>query len=156
MYIKNNKITEFFNILNLKPKEWFNIEGFHRDKIYMIDSHLDVWVKDAAFPENVHPANITIDRFLIGTHKIVKLPPQLSQREMIAIEYLKTCGCKYVVKQQSGEVCGFTCEPYFETLYDEWTVPNNVKMYSPKFKFECGIDISFIHWDDNKPYYIGD
>ena len=133
---------DVFKLLGLSPDEVFRIDNFFNTD-YKITQELNVYMY--AGRECWLKSEYTIADFLNGTLKIYKKPVP-TEKEQLAIDYAKARGCKWIAKDKDDLIYAFTEKPHKTRTV--WNVENG------EF-YVINIPISFIHWDDEEPYYIG-
>lgn len=148
-----NEITkEIFEFLNVEPDEIFRIEGstnyfkINKDlQLYLAHSQKNVFKK---LWELCGP-HLTISNLLVGKATIEKIIYP-TEKEQIAINYAKACGCNWLAKDKNNKIYAYEKKPV-KTHYEEW-VCEKISDTSILIK----IPISFLSWNDTEPYYIGD
>lgn len=135
-------VNKIFELLGVQPKEEFYLIGkpAENDINYYLDSSLNVygWYDDG----KAYKSNISIQDILINKVKIIK-NKKPSKAEQIAIEYAKACGCKWMAKDQNGDIYAYKHKP--EKLEDMW------KDEISKFYLKIEISMSFLSWMDTEP-----
>lgn len=129
-----------FDKLKLKPYEEFKLEG--ENILYRLDEQLNIEAKftGIGWRTSAH----TIQSILNGTYSIIKIP---SKEDLIVINYAKLCGFKWIAKDKNGLIHMYKDKPV-KRNNDEWSaVCTFSKLYYP---------VSFLSWEDEEPYYIGD
>ena len=137
---------DIFKLLGLSPDEVFRIDDFFNTD-YKITQDLNVYLY--AGRECWLKSEYTIADFLNGTLKIYKKPVP-TEKAQLAIDYAKTCGCKSLTENRSGKISAFDTKPF--KIGSMWVC----KGEGYTAGLQIGIPISFINWDDEEPYYIGD
>lgn len=140
------KARKIFDILGVEPVEEFRIvrDGmlcrFSEDLTLQCKIGERLW--DAV--ENTD----TYRKIISGETKIIKIPKPTKEDEIV-IAYAKLCGCKYIAKDENGKCKAFETRP--EKIDTRWwkSLPN-AKI------IELGYNLSFLSWEDEKPYYIGE
>lgn len=151
-----NEITkEIFKFLNVEPDEIFRIEG--HTNYYKINKDLQLFL--SATEKTCNKKNwslsgpyLTIADFLCERKKIKKIKKIIkpTEKEQIAINYAKACGCNWLAKDKNNKIYAYEKKPV-KTHYEEW-VCEKINDISILIK----IPISFLSWNDTEPYYIGD
>ena len=138
-----DRINKVFEILGVKPNECFKIKG--SIGLYRIDDNLKLHCS-ALRNEDVerNSSNAIIIDILRGKKVISPTP---TEKEQLAIDYAKALGCKWIAKDKEDLFYAFTEKPHKMTTV--WNAKN-------REHYVINIPISFIHWDDEEPYYIGD
>ena len=147
-----NEITkEIFEFLNVEPEQVFRIE--YSKNYYKINEWLQVFFCDSI--KNVNKnlwtlcgPHITIAHFITKQKKIKKIIMP-TEKEQLAINYARACGCNWLAKDKNGEVYAYPTKPQ----------KSDIMWFREDTSFEiveiC-IPISFLSWEDKTPYYIGD
>ena len=143
---------QIFEMLGIESGEEFKFrlnDGKISNTSYKIDRDLDVLYSDCGdwyFCEG----NVLRD-ILVGDYKIIKIP-KLTETEQLAIDYARACGCKWIAKDKDKQIIACSCRPRKDETNDYWVCdgPSNVKLVLIE------LEISFIRWEDEEPYYIGD
>ena len=141
LFDRINKVVE---ILGVKPYECFNLSG--DNSLYYIDYELNLHCRtlNDEYKLNNHESNDMIVDILREKETIVFYP---TKEEQLAIDYARAIGCKWIAKDKDGFIYAFTEKPHKTRTV--WNVENGEY-------YVIQIPISFIHWDDEEPYYIGD
>lgn len=146
---RNGRIDRIFDIIGVKPNEYFrmiNVEfNVESNGLYRIDDDLKLHL--STLPDEYverDSSNALIIDILRGKEKIIPAP---TKEEQIAIDYARTLGCEWIAKDREGLVYAFTKKP--QKLTTVWNVKNGEH-------YVINVPISFIHWEDDEPYYIGD
>ena len=137
------KARKIFDILGVGPGEEFKVSDSNFR--YSFNHNLGLEFYNGAEWRDVENID-TYRKILNGEMKIIKIPKP-TEEDKIVIAYAKLCGCKWVAKDKSGGVCAFTDRPYKEDDY--WNQDED------KF-VELMHNISFLSWEDEEPYYIGE
>lgn len=140
---------DVFKLLGLSPDEVFKVGSLCSGN-YKITQDLRVYTN--VDREHWIMSVYTIADFLNGTLKIYKKPVP-TEIEQLAIDYALACGCHWFAKDKDGTIYAYMEEPTKYKKVGRWH-PNK-----PCFSgevFEIGLPISFLSWDDEEPYYIGD
>lgn len=145
----NERIDKVFDILGVEPfEEFFIADEEYAGVKYYIDYDLKIYAmrSDSDFGIEEERSDIIILDILKNKLKIQKIYKP-TKKEQLAIDYAKALGCKWIAKDREDSIYAFTEKPHkMETVWDI----ENGKYYVIQ------IPISFIHWDDEEPYYIGD
>lgn len=140
---------QIFNMLGVEPEEEFYLKNAADEKLeltYRINKNLYLQIKtDTAWI----PSNRQLHNLLCGDCRIVKIPHPTAE-EQLAIDYARACGYKWIAKDKNKTVAAFKEKPKKGTK--EWLNTTNdlddwIELYLP---------ISFLSWEDEEPYYIGD
>lgn len=140
-----DRSKDVFKLLGLSPDEVFKV-GSLCNKDYKITQNLRVYmnvVRDH-WIESVY----TIADFLNGTLDICK-KPILTEKEQLAINYALACGHHWLAKDSDGTIYAYTEKPQKESISGMWDNNGNGMV-------KIGLPISFLSWEDEVPYYIGD
>lgn len=147
-YSNKNSIDhtgDVFKLLGLSPDEVFRIDdSFNTD--YKITQDLKVYW--CAGKECWVKSEYTIADFLNGTLKIYKKPIP-TEIEQLAINYALACGYHWLAKDSSGDIYAYIEKPQKQNITGIWDISDNTMI-----KIE--LPISFLSWEDEEPYYIGD
>ena len=136
-----NYKEQVLSMMNLKINTPFVLRDNRDNRVlpgrYFINDSMEVIEEDT----NLFFTSI---RYLItGEFSVIK---DLTEKEKIAIEYAKACGCNWIAKDKHGEIYAFASKPskseFLSYWYDEGIC---IRLYLP---------ISFIHWEDKEPYKI--
>lgn len=138
---------EVFKFLGLSPDEVFKVKSLSNED-YKITQDLKVYINvDRKYwIKSVY----TIADFLNGTLDICKKPIP-TEKEQLAINYVLACGYHWLAKDSDGAIYAYVKMP--EKRLAEWGYSS---IYSMGEKLEIGLPISFLSWEDDEPYYIGD
>lgn len=145
----NERIDKVFDILGVEPFEEFLISDEEYAGVkYYIDYDLKIYAMpfDSDFEMEEERSNKTFLDILKNKLKIQKIYKP-TKEEQIAIDYARTLGCEWIAKDREGLVYAFTKKP--QKLTTVWNIENGEH-------YVINIPISFIHWEDDEPYYIGD
>lgn len=139
-----DRINKVFKILGVKPYECFNLSG--DNSLYYIDHELNLHCRalNGEYKLNDHKSNDMIVDILREKETIVFYP---TKEELLALDYARALGCKWIAKDREDLIYAFTEKPHKMTTV--WDVEKGKH-------YVINIPISFIHWDDEEPYYIGD
>lgn len=149
-----NYSEEIFKMLGIKPNEWFKLKDYLDDK-FQIDENLIVYSR-AIHTSQEHILPDLLHSILIGSNIIIKIPKP-TPNEQLAIDYAKACGCRWLAKDKNNEINAFVEKPLKSNVFGGWDFSDD--NINTKFDYDCveiNIPISFISWDDEEPYYIGD
>ena len=145
----NERIDKVFDILGVEPfEEFFIADEEYAGVKYYIDYDLKIYAmpSDSDFGMEEERSDIIILDILKNKLKIQRIYKP-TKKEQLAIDYARAIGCKWIAKDKEGWISGFTEKPH-KTI-EIWNTKNG-EIYP------INIPISFIHWDDEEPYYIGD
>ena len=145
----NERIDKVFDILGVEPFEEFIIADEEYAGVkYYIDYDLKIYAmpSDSDFEMEEERSDIIILDILKNKLKIQRIYKP-TKKEQLAIDYARALGCKWIAKDKEDLFYAFTEKPHKTRTV--WNIENG------KF-YVINIPISFIHWDDDEPYYIGD
>jgi len=146
----NEKIKKVFDILGVEPNERFKIKYRENnniyDDIYFIKEDLNIYAETKT---TERWTDLKIRDLLIEHYEIIKLP-KITEKEQLAIDYLKECGYNWLAKDKDGKVFAYRKRP----LKNYWSSWESSSFIIDSLIVE--IPISFISGEDEKPYYIGD
>lgn len=138
---------QIFEMLGVEPEEEFTLgRGYSLN--YFFDKELKLRVVNRAGAKLVS-IDYKLQDILTGKIKIVKIPHPTAE-EQLAIDYARACGCKWIAKDKNKTVAAFKEKP--QKWEKGWiNTTNNLDDW-----IELYLPISFIHWEDEEPFYIGD
>lgn len=141
---------KIFKLLGIKPNEEFKIYSpfFEKDenlRTYKLTENMVVEYKDNYDRWN---PDWTILPKLLKEEAIIKKIIIPTKEEQIVIDYAKLLGHKWLAKDKNGEICGYREKP--TKLHCTWT--SNEGDYS-YLEYNT---ISFLSFEDQEPYYIGE
>lgn len=141
-------IKYLFEMLGVEPKEEFKLKsrtGKISDTLFKIDEDLAVFYSDSGYWFMCEESYL--HEILTGKLEIIKIPHPTA-KEQLAIDYARACGCKWIAKDENNNIFAYTEKPYkIESYTVCWYVCKGSVI-------EIKIPISFIHWEDDEPYYI--
>lgn len=139
---------DVFKLLGLSPNEVFKVKSLFNED-YKITQDLNVYmnVDKDRWIKSVY----TIADFLNGTLDICK-KPVLTEKEQFAINYARACGCHWLAKDKDGSIYAYKGTPIKSAGSGVWNYDNG---YSDCI-LQIVLPISFLSWEDDEPYYIGD
>lgn len=146
---------QIFDMLGVEPEENFRLKFIGGDEFIQTKGRykLDKNLKTFWFNDNIGEWRKDLDAMFLailnGTAQIVKIPHPTAE-EQLAIDYARACGCKWIAKDENKTLAAFKEKPkkgikeWLNTTddFNDW-----IELYLP---------ISFISWEDEEPYYIGD
>lgn len=145
----NNKgidhIKEVFELLGVSPEEIFKVGNIYSAD-YKITKKLKVLINQDR--EYWATSAFTIADFLTGEVLICKKPIP-TEIEQIAINYALACGCHWLAKDNNNTVYAYKEKPKKKSNSRMWDDNGNGIL-------EIELPISFLSWEDEVPYYIGD
>lgn len=129
---------QIFNMLGVEPYETFEIQG--KKEKFVIDNDLNILLTDERGHFSYYSSVCGILR---GNYIIIKhIKP--TAEEQLAIDYARACGCKWLVKDRNGDVYGCLAKK-----------PKKINASWSGTAIFIHIPISFISWEDEETYYIG-
>lgn len=144
----NERIDKVFDILGVEPfEEFFIADEEYAGVKYYIDYDLKIYAmpSDSDFGMEEERSDIIILDILKNKLKIQRIYKP-TKKEQLAIDYARALGCKWIAKDNGDLFYAFIEKPHKTTAV--WEVENGEY-------YVINIPISFIHWDDEEPYYIG-
>lgn len=138
-----NYSDKIFEMLGVKPKELFSIRRENGTYYYYINDDLKIY--NAV---DLPSISLEISDILNGKVKINKIV-KYTEEEQLAIDYAKACGAQWIAKDLGGEIWGYSDKPIKQNGF--WRDRDNYEK-----AYQLYLPISFIHWEDEEPYYIGD
>lgn len=136
---------KIFEILGVKPYEEFKIADEKETYVYRITNILRIEVKidNAWLLSNfVHIGDI-----LIGYKKIIKIQKP-TKEEQLVIDYAKLVGYNWIAKDMDGNCYAYDTKPIKNLKNEMWGNDNSTT--------NLEYNLSFLSWEDDEPYYIGD
>ena len=144
---KMNYSNEIFKILGIKPGEEFKVDK--TDCIYKLDGNLRLMFK---YHYNEWEASAyELADILTGQLSIIKIV-ELTKEEQTAVDYAKLSGFKWLAKDKNGDSYAFTHKPTKNDVLNYWETFD----VDDSTLTEILIPLSFLSWEDEEPYYIGD
>lgn len=149
----NEKIKKVFDILGVEPNERFKIKYRKNNQIcnaiYFIKEDLNIYAETKT---TERLTDLKIRDLLIEHYEIIKLP-KVTEKEQLAIDYARACGCNWIAKDSNGTIFGYHDKPKKSMSDDSYH--NDVWDYGGQ-NIKIAIPIAFLSWADEEPYYIGD
>lgn len=138
---------DVFKLLGVSPNEVFKVKNLSNID-YKISQDLMVYVNvdKGHWIKSAH----TIADFLNGNLAICKKPIP-TEAEQLAINYAIACGYHWLAKDSDGEIYAYAERP--QKTFVGWAYKGN---YAKGKILKIELPISFLSWDDEQPYYIGD
>lgn len=133
---------QIFEMLGVEPEEEFS---FGKNKsVYKLDRKLNIMY--FAGEKFVYVSDYTILDILRGDLKIIKIPRPTAE-EQLAIDYARACGMKWI-----------TTDKYGTAAFEKKPVKGKyIWLHSEHGKcIKIHLPISFLSWEDDEPFYIGD
>ena len=152
-----NYCEEIFKLLEIEPEAEFKLAetcNSTSGKVYKLTSSLVLLFRRQDEPEtDFRPSCFNIRDILTGIVTIVN-SPCISLSEQIAINYAKICKYKWIAKDADGKVNAFKTKPEKSSFNEEsrWEGCGHRCYCSMPIE----VPMSFLSWDDEEPYYIGD
>lgn len=136
---------DVFKLLGVSSNEIFKVKSFSNGD-YKITQDLMVYVnvKKGCWAKSAY----TIADFLNGNLAICKKPIP-TEIEQLAINYALACGYHWLAKDSDGDIYAYIEKPQKKSVAGIWNINGNSMI-----KIE--LPISFLSWEDEEPYYIGD
>lgn len=144
---------QIFDLLGVEPGKEFRLWYYNSDmnkrtfaETFMLTANLDLCYFDTKIKCDGYPH---LHGILNNTFKIIKIFHPTTE-EQLAIDYARACGMKWLAKDKNKTVAAFKEKPkkgagqWLNTSndFDDW-----IELYLP---------ISFLSWEDEEPFYIGD
>lgn len=146
-----DRVNKVFEILGVEPNEIFRIRGTHNCKPeYYFDNDLElhcVLLGNDSKLDSEKSNKILVN--LLRGYFIMQKVIVPTKEEQIAIDYALACGYHWLAKDKDGSIYAYKEKPQ-KTGYDYMWNDND------KGALEIGLPISFLSWEDDEPYYIGD
>ena len=141
-------------MLGVKPYEEFKIDNAKDLYTYRITNDLRIEVIETNEKVNKFApwtlSNFThIRPILLGEHKIIKILKP-TKEEQLVIDYAKLCGYKWIAKDADNKCYAYVDKPIWE--FNMWKISS----LSDKTAKDLEYNLSFLSWEDDEPYYIGD
>lgn len=140
-------VNEIFKMLGVEPNEVFKIKEDVENYQYRITEDLNVETLEG---NNWVGCSYIIRHILVGLVTIVKIP-KITEEEQLAINYALACGHHWLAKDSDGTIYAYTEKPQKESISGVWDNNDNGNSM-----VKIGLPISFLSWEDEEPYYIGD
>ena len=141
------KARKIFDILGVEPDEEFKVSD--NNFKYSFDHKLGLEFYNGSEWHKVENADM-YRQIMNGYSHIIKIPKP-TEEDKIVIAYAKLCGCKYIAKDSDGSIYAYKDRPdKGETC---WHQVNHDAQFAT---VELICDISFLSWEDEEPYYIGE
>ena len=142
-----NYSKQIFKMLGIEPWEEFKIPGYSSNLSFCISETLALYCKCSPTDTWSCTNSLIPDlrSLLNGTKTIIKLTKPTPD-EQLAIDYARKWGWKGLAKNRGDTYYAYNRKPKKEQF--GWVVKDGeaIKIHIP---------ISFIHWEDDEPYYIG-
>lgn len=151
--MKNDITKQIFKFLKIEPEEVFRIKD--NKNYFKLNNDLQLLYTptkkyvDKQMWELCGPY-LTLSNLLNGTVKILKIT-EPNDTDLIAINYLKACGCNWMAQDENGEIFGYVEKPIKDSHI--WNVSHSTDLENI---IQIELPISFLSWYDEEPYHIGD
>lgn len=139
---------EVFKLLGISPNEVFKVKSLNGVD-YKINEGLGILFLNGQ--GKWEGSQLSLVDFLNGNVTIYKKPIP-TEIEQIAINYALAYGCHWIAKDSDGIIYAYKRKPHKSRYSDMWDDDVN----DDKLMVEIKLPISFLSWEDNEPYYIGD
>lgn len=139
---------EIFQLLGISPNEIFKVKS-PNEVDYKINEGLGILFLNEK--GNWESSQLSLVDFLKGNVTIYKKPIP-TEIEQIAINYALAYGCHWIAKDSDGVIYAYKRKPHKSSYSDMWDDDVN----DDKLMVEIKLPISFLSWEDDEPYYIGD
>lgn len=139
---------EIFKLLGISPNEIFKVKSSN-EVDYKINEGLGILFLNEK--GNWEDSQLSLVDFLKGNVTIYKKPIP-TEIEQIAINYALAYGCHWIAKDSDGVIYAYKRKPHKSSYSDMWDDDVN----DDKLMVEIKLPISFLSWEDDEPYYIGD
>lgn len=147
---------QIFEMLGVEPEEEFRLKFIGGDEFIQTKGKykLDKNLKTFWFNDNICEWRRDLDAMFLailnGTAQIVKIPHPTAE-ELLAIDYARACGFKWMAKDEGGTIHAFEHKPVKSADRKYWFSNElNTRIIA------IGLPISFLQCDDEEPFYIGD
>lgn len=112
----NEKVKQILEILGVEPEEEFKFRN-NDSCLYKFDDKLCLYYLDR-YDKDWRRSGIYIADII--KYGIIKIPqkPKLTNKDKIAIKFLKNCGCHYIARDQDRLLCAYKDKPYKQN--DGW------------------------------------
>ena len=145
---------EVFKLLGISPNEVFKVKSLNGVD-YKINEGLGILFLNGQ--GKWEGSQLSLVDFLNGNVTIYKKPIP-TEMEQLAIDYALACGYHWLAKDKDGSVRSYEVKPFKDDWNDAWSYVRKEDRICNCSKVSMGIElpISFLSWEDNEPYYIGD
>ncbi len=145
---------EVFKLLGISPHEVFKVKAFSGID-YKINEGLGILCLNTQ--GKWEGSQLSLVDFLKGNVTIYKKPIP-TEMEQLAIDYALACGHHWLAKDKDGSVRSYVVKPFKDDCHDAWFYAHKKdRIYDcSKLSMEIELPISFLSWEDDEPYYIGD
>lgn len=139
---------EIFKLLGISPNEIFKVKS-PNEVDYKINEGLGILFLNEK--GNWEGSQLSLVDFLKGNVTIYKKPIP-AKMEQLAIDYALACGYHWFAKDKNESVYAYKEKPIKSDGNGAWDYDNG----NSDCMLEIGLPISFLSWEDDEPYYIGD
>lgn len=139
---------DVFKLLGLSPNEIFKVKS-PNEVDYKINEGLGILFLNEK--GNWEGSQLSLVDFLKGNVTIYKKPIP-AKMEQLAIDYALACGYHWLAKDKDGSIYAYKGTPVKRDGNGVWDYDNG---YSDCM-LQIVLPISFLSWEDDEPYYIGD
>ena len=137
----NDYKEQVLSMMNLKVNTPFTLRDNKCNQVlpgkYFINDSMEV------IEENTNLFFISIKHLITGDFSVIK---DLTEKEKIAIEYAKACGCNWIAEDKCGIIWAYRSKPKKTGVL--WMQDDD------NICIKICLPISFIHWEDEEPYKI--
>ena len=152
---------QIFDMLGVEPEEEFKITthnpNYRNRYIFKFDKDLNLFTRTTNTKWDTALLCFLLE-ILTGKCDIVKIPRPTAE-EQLAIDYARACGYKWVAKDENKKVFAFKNKPIKAEPQSKYNISRVGIWHDKGDEVGCmriEIPISFLHWEDEEPYYIGD
>lgn len=148
----NEKVKQIFEVLGVESEEEFKLGKPSSTFHYKFDDELYLYYNDQINEE--WRASLTSIADIIK-YGITKIPqkPKLTNKDKIAIKFLKNCGWHYIARDKDKSLCAYKDKPSKQD--DEWDVVEFGCMLLMVGARENILDLK-ISWEDTEPLCLDD
>lgn len=139
---------EIFKLLGISPNEIFKVKS-PNEVDYKINEGLGILFLNEK--GNWEGSQLSLVDFLKGNVTIYKKPIP-AKMEQLAIDYALACGYHWFAKDKNESVYAYKEKPIKSNGNGTWDYDNG----DSDCMLQIVLPISFLSWEDNEPYYIGD
>ena len=144
------KARKIFDILGVEPDEEFKVSD--NNFKYSFDHKLGLEFYDGSEWHKVENADM-YRTIINGYSHIIKIPKP-TEEDKIVIAYAKLRGFLYIAIDKDGEVRAYRRKP-IKYKSEVWAVEDEFP--SEDFNYiRLHYKVSFLSWEDEEPYYIGE
>lgn len=148
---------QIFELLGVEPEEEFKLKSRNGRQLkakFKIYEDLDIlYNEDKNCDWLIGEEKSRLLEILTGEYEIIKIPHPTTE-EQLAIDYARACGYKWLAKDKSKIIWAFIVKPKkSEDVFGNKTIG---AYDDDSGAMQIEIPISFISWEDEEPFYIGD